>query len=111
MLSVQTEFLISLFLLLACALLAGEVALRLGQVGMVGQLIVGVLLGPTLLGPYIGLSTVSPQLSAIQFLATFFLLFMAGLELGPEQVYGMPLSTFLLGLCIFAVPFILTFAV
>lgn len=111
MLSAQTEFLISLFLLLGCALAAGELALRLGQLALVGQLIVGVILGPSLLGPYIGLSSVSPELSAVQLLATFFLLFLAGLEMGPGEVYRMPTSTILLGLCIFFLPFVITFAV
>jgi Kef-type K+ transport system membrane component KefB len=105
MLSAQTEFLISLFVLLACALVAGEVALRLGQLALVGQLLVGVALGPSLLGPYIGLSTVSPELSAVQILATFFLLFLAGVEMGPSQFYKMRASTLALGLAIFLVPF------
>jgi len=105
MLSAQTEFLISLFILLGCALVAGEVALRLGQLALVGQLLVGVALGPTLLGPYIGLSSVSPQLSAVQLLATFFLLFLAGLEMGPNQLVAMPRKTLALGLGIFFVPF------
>ena len=112
MLSAQTEFLISLFVLLGCALVAGELALRLGQLALVGQLLVGVVLGPSLLGPYIGLSTVSPQLSAVQILATFFLLFMAGLEMGPGQLFAMRRSSLALGLGIFFVPFgILLFVV
>ncbi len=105
MLSAQTEFLISLFLLLGAAFVAGEVALRLGQIALVGQLLVGVLLGPTLLGPYLGLSTVSPELSAVQWLATFFLLFMAGMEVGPSQIFAMRWRTLVLGLGIFFVPF------
>lgn len=107
----QTEFLVSLFLLLGCALLAGELTLRLGQLALVGQLIVGVVLGPTLLGPYIGLSTVSPELSAVQLLATFFLLLLAGLEMSPAEVLRMPTSTILLGLCIFVLPFVVTLPV
>jgi len=109
MLSSQTEFLISLFVLLGCALLAGELALRLGQLALVGQLLAGVVLGPTLLGPYIGLSSVSPQLSAVQILATFFLLFLAGLEMGPNQLFAMRRSTLVLGLAIFFVPFSILF--
>lgn len=107
MLAVQTEFLISLFVLLACAIVAGEVALRLGQLALVGQLLVGVVLGPTLLGPYLDLSTVSPQLSAVQLLATFFLLFLVGLETGPNQFYKMEARTAGLGLAVFFVPFAL----
>lgn len=109
MLSAQTEFLISLFVLISCAIIAGELALRVGQLALVGQLLVGVLLGPTLLGPFLGLSTVSPYLSTVQWLGTFFLLFLAGVEMGPRQVYGMKRRTLLLGVAIFFVPFVLTF--
>jgi Kef-type K+ transport system membrane component KefB len=107
----QEAFIIALVILLGCALLAGEIALRLGQLPLVGQLIVGVILGPTLLGPSIGLTGVSPQLGAIQFLATFLLLFMAGLEVDPADVFHIPLSTLLLGLLVFSIPFGLTFVV
>ncbi len=100
-----TSFFIDLFLLLGAAVVAGEVASRLGQAALVGQLLVGVLLGPSLLGPYIGLATLSPSLSAIQFLATVFVLFMAGLDVNPEQIYRMGASTVLMGIAVFAVPF------
>lgn len=108
MLSTQTEFIISLFVLLATSLLAGELALRLGQVALVGQLISGIILGPYLLGPYYGItiqSGVSTSLTAVQFLATFFILFMAGMEMGPDDIYGMTRGTFLTGLAVFLVPF------
>ena len=111
MIDSQAAFIISLVILLGCALLAGEIALRLGQVPLVGQLVVGVVLGPSLLGPTLGFSTVTPQLGAIQFLATFLLLFMAGLEVDPAEIFHIPLSTLLLGLCVFFIPFGLTTAV
>ena len=107
-LSTQTEFIVSLFLLLTTALVAGEFVIRLGQPALVGQLITGVILGPYLLGPFYGVTTqtgVSPSLTAIQFLATFLILFMAGMEMGPEDIYGMKLGTFLTGLAVFLVPF------
>jgi Kef-type K+ transport system membrane component KefB len=105
----QEAFIIALVILLGCALLAGEIALRLGQLPLVGQLIVGVVLGPTLFGPTVGLTSVSPQLAAMQFLATFLLLFMAGLEVDPADIFHIPLSTLLLGLLVFSIPFGLTF--
>lgn len=101
-----TGFLIDLVVLLAGAVLAGELATRLGQAALVGQLIAGVVLGPTLFGPYFGLTGLSPDLSAIQFLATVFILFLAGLEVSPEEVAGMGLPTFLAGSLIFALPFL-----
>jgi Kef-type K+ transport system membrane component KefB len=105
----QTEFILSLFVLLAVALMAGELAMRLGQVALVGQLLTGVLLGPYLLGPFIGITTqtgVSSSLTAIQLLATFLILFMAGMEMDPAEIYGMDRGTFLTGVGVFLVPFV-----
>ncbi|MCI4360180.1 MAG: cation:proton antiporter [Thermoplasmata archaeon] len=111
MLQPQEAFIIALVILLGCALLAGEIAIRLGQLPLVGQLVVGVILGPTLLGPTVGLNSVSPELGAIQFLATFLLLFMAGLEVDPADIFHIPLHTLLLGLLLFFIPFGLTLVV
>jgi Na+:H+ antiporter len=100
-----TQFIIDLSLLLASAVVAGEIANRLGQAALVGQLLVGVLLGPTLIGPYIGLSSLGPELVAIQTLGTVFILFLAGLDIVPEQIYRMGAPNALMGVLIFAVPF------
>ncbi len=101
------DFLVQLFLLLLAAIAAGEVASRVGLVPLVGQLLVGIVLGPTLLGPYIGLSTstLPAELTGIQFLATFFILFMAGLHVNPDEFTRMKASTAVLGVTIFAIPF------
>ncbi|MFZ3356958.1 MAG: cation:proton antiporter [Thermoplasmata archaeon] len=101
----QTEFIVDLFLLLAGSLFAGELASRLGQPALVGQLLVGVLLGPTILGQYLGLSTLPPEFSSLQFLATVFILFLAGLETAPEEILRMGALTALLGIAIFVIPF------
>ncbi|MCL4324867.1 MAG: cation:proton antiporter [Candidatus Thermoplasmatota archaeon] len=107
-----TQFIVDLFLLLGGAVLAGEAATHFKQPAMVGQLLVGILLGPTLLGPFLGLNPASPQspaltpqLSAMQILATVFILFMAGLDVSPEDFYQMELSTAILGVAVFFVPF------
>jgi len=101
------DFLIDLFLLLTSAIVAGEIASRFGFVPLVGQLIVGIILGPTLLGPYIGLgsTTLPPELAGIQFLATFFIMFMAGLHVDPDEIARMPVKNALVGVAIFAIPF------
>jgi Kef-type K+ transport system membrane component KefB len=101
----QTEFIVDLFLLLAGSLFAGELASRLGQPALVGQLLVGVVLGPTILGQYLGLSSLPPEFSSLQFLATVFILFLAGLETAPEEIYRMGPLTALLGVAIFVIPF------
>ena len=100
-----TLFIVSLFLLVGCAVVAGELASRLGQAALVGQLAVGIVLGPTLLGPVLGLTGVSTQLSGLEILATFFVLMTAGLAITPEQIYATGLAAGVLGVAIFVLPF------
>lgn len=105
-----TSFFVDLFVLFACAVIAGEVAVQLGQVAMVGQLLGGVVLGPTILG-FTSLTTSTPlaaQLTSVQLLATIFILFMSGLEVVPEQLYRAGLPTLTMGLAIFFGPFLVT---
>lgn len=105
--NVTDAFIIGLFVLLAAAVLVGELASRFGQAALVGQLAVGVLLGPTLLGPFLGLSAASAELTGIQFLATFFILVTAGLEISPEDISQGGLRAALLGTTVFLGPFLL----
>jgi Kef-type K+ transport system membrane component KefB len=104
---VSDLFLVQLFILLATAIVAGELASRLGLVPLVGQLLVGLVLGPTLFGSYIGLgsTTLPAELAGIQFLATFFILFMAGLHVDAEEIARMKTKTALVGVTVFAIPF------
>jgi Kef-type K+ transport system membrane component KefB len=101
-----TEFIVGLFLLVTCSVVIGEVFTRMGSVALVGQLLVGVVLGPTLLAPYLGLTTVASQFSPLLTLATFFILLMAGLAVSPEQVWATGPPAVLLGVSIFLVPFL-----
>lgn len=102
-----TLFIVGMFLLVGCAVLVGELFIRLGQVALVGQLLVGVVLGPTLLGDPLGLASLSTQFQSLQFLATFFILMMAGLAVTPQQIRSTGISAGLLGIAIFIVPFFL----
>jgi Kef-type K+ transport system membrane component KefB len=106
MLDPTAQFIVDLCILLACAVVAGELAARLGQAALVGQLLAGVVLGPTLLGPYIGLSSLSQGLVAVQTIAVIFVLFWAGLEVSPDQIYHMGRGALALGLAGFFVPFV-----
>jgi Kef-type K+ transport system membrane component KefB len=106
MINATTLFIIGLFLLVASAVLVGEVFTHLGQAPLVGQLLVGILLGPTLLGPYLGLQSVTPEFTGLQTLATFFILLMAGLSVSPEQLRTTGVRSVLLGVAMFFVPFL-----
>jgi len=100
-----TEFLVALFLLISLAILVGELVSRFGIPALVGQILVGVVLGPSLLGNALGLTSISSEFTGIQFLATFFILIMAGLAVTPAQIRATGPSAAALGIAIFVVPF------
>jgi Na+:H+ antiporter len=101
-----TEFIVGLFLLVAASILVGELLSRFGFPALVGQILVGVVLGPSLLGHTIGLTSISAEFQGIQFLATFFILMMAGLAVTPAQIRATGPSAAALGIAIFLVPFV-----
>jgi Kef-type K+ transport system membrane component KefB len=102
-----TLLVVGLFLLVASAVLVGELFARLGQAALVGQLLVGVVLGPTLLAGPLGLNSLSTPFQGLQFLATFFILMMAGLAVTPQQIRATGVPAALLGIAIFVIPFTL----
>jgi Kef-type K+ transport system membrane component KefB len=110
MIDPTTLFIIGLFLLVASAVIVGEIFTHFGQAALVGQLLVGVILGPTLLGDPLGLSTsttITTEFSGLQTLATFFILLMAGLSVSPKALRSTGVSSLLLGVAMFFVPFLL----
>ncbi len=72
----------SLVSLLVAARLGGEVLERLGQPAMIGEILAGVLLGPSVAG-WIG---VTPELKVITELGVFFLVLLAGMEIDPGEL-------------------------
>ena len=108
MINTTTEFIIGLFILVASGVLVGELCTHLGQAPLVGQLLVGVMLGPSLLGPALGITSaaVTPEFSGLETLATFFVLLMAGLTISPKELRATGLPAALLGVAIFFVPFL-----
>lgn len=102
-----TEFIVGLFLLVAVSILVGELFSRFGLPALVGQIAVGLVLGPSLLGNTLGLTGISSEFVGIQFLATFFILMMAGLAVTPAQIRATGPSAAALGVAIFLIPFVL----
>ncbi|MCG5214921.1 cation:proton antiporter domain-containing protein [Streptosporangium soli] len=84
--------LLDLMIILAAARLLGALARRLGQPPVIGEIVAGILLGPTLLGPFIGDELFGPEmLPPLQALANVGLLlfmFVVGLELDQKLVKG-----------------------
>jgi Kef-type K+ transport system membrane component KefB len=78
----QLPFIVNLLILLLSAKILGEVAERLGQPAMIGEVLAGVILGPSLFNiiPIVG------EIKPIADLGVFLLIFMAGMEIEPEEI-------------------------
>jgi Kef-type K+ transport system membrane component KefB len=109
------EFFTGLFILLAGSVLAGELSLRFGQVALVGQVAVGILVGPAFVGGlldgvfHLNLTPISlslPWVYPVEQIALFFILFLAGLELSPTDLWRAGPQAIGLGVVGFLVPFV-----
>lgn len=95
------ELLVNIVIMLVAALLLGEVFKRLKLPALVGHLLAGVIIGPSLL------NVVQPDESfaVLINLSIFFLMFLAGLELHPEEIRRAGRKAIILSVIAFIVPF------
>ncbi|MBB5963269.1 cation:proton antiporter [Planomonospora venezuelensis] len=84
--------LLDLVIVLAAARLLGAAARRIGQPPVVGEILAGILLGPTLLGPFLGDALFGPEmkppLQALANVGLVLFMFVVGLELDQKLVRG-----------------------
>lgn len=95
-------FLVQIIIVLLSVLLAGQISRRLGQPSVLGQLLVGVLLGPALLhwlDP-------SPMIKEMAEIGVILLMFMAGLETNFEDIKRSALAATLVAVGGVALPFV-----
>ncbi len=78
-----TEILFALFLMLLTAKLAAELFVRLRQPAVVGEILAGVVIGPSVLG----LVAPSEFVSMLAEIGVIFLLFTVGLETKPSSIF------------------------
>lgn len=98
----HTALLLDLFIMLVAAKLLAEVFERLSQPAVVGEIIAGVIIGPSLLG------WVEPS-DIISILAEFgviFLLFQVGLETKPDSIFQVGRRAITVGVLGVALPFV-----
>ncbi|GGS55896.1 hypothetical protein GCM10010156_13050 [Planobispora rosea] len=103
--------LLDLVIVLAAARLFGAVARRLGQPPVVGEILAGILLGPTLLGPLLGDTLfgaeMKPPLQALANVGLVLFMFVVGLELDQKLVRGKGRIAVTVALGSTVVPFVL----
>lgn len=73
----ELPLIILILLLLLASRVMGELMERLGQLAMIGEILAGVILGPSLLG----VVKPGPELKVLSDLGVFFLVMMAGMEM------------------------------
>ncbi|KXY45290.1 sodium:proton antiporter [Bacillus cereus] len=98
----EFEFFFQIALILLSTKLAGDLSVRLGQPSVLGKLIVGIVIGPALLG-WIENSELLTQLSNV---GVILLMFMAGLETDLEELNANRNSSLAVALGGIVLPFV-----
>jgi Kef-type K+ transport system membrane component KefB len=78
----QLPFIVNLLILLLSAKLLGELAERLGQPSMIGEVLAGVILGPSLFN----IISAPGEIKVIAELGVFMLIVLAGMEIEVEEI-------------------------
>jgi Kef-type K+ transport system membrane component KefB len=101
------HILLVLLIVLAIARLFGEIAKRLGQPAIIGEVLAGVLLGPMLLNIIVP----TALLESLAMLGIFFLMFLAGLEIPTKRLLRVGVPSSLTALGGILLPLVLGYAV
>ena len=109
------ELLVALLILLVATRTCGEIAVRLGQPSLVGELLAGVVLGVLAsqipdLAPRVDDFATGDTFRGVLDLAVFFLLLLAGIEMRPEEVAETSMSAFVVAAGGMVVPLVIGFA-
>ena len=111
---VLLHLLLALFVILVAARLVGLAFRRLGQPPVIGEVVAGILLGPSLLGrawpaasQFLLPPEVTPYLQAIAQIGVILYMFVIGLELDPAVLRRRPHVTFAVSITGMVVPFVL----
>jgi Kef-type K+ transport system membrane component KefB len=98
---IVVEFFLAVFLMLLVARVFGEVLQRVKQPALVGELLAGVLIGPSIL------NIVQPtaDLTLIANVALFFIMFLTGLRLHTKDIVEAGRKAMVVSVLAFAIPF------
>lgn len=94
------QLFVSIIIILVAARILGEVFQRIGQPPLVGELLAGLIIGPSILG----LVLPSTDLHVLSNLAIFFLMFLAGLEMDPREIRRAGGSAMVISIIAFFIP-------
>ncbi len=98
----HANILLALFVMLAAAKLMGEIFERLRQPAVVGEILAGVVIGPSLLGWVVP----SDLISILAEIGVIFLLFTVGLETKPQAIFEVGRRAVFVGVLGVVLPFV-----
>ncbi len=101
----SNTFYIDLFLLLALAIFAGEILTRYKQVSLVGQVFIGILIGPSILN--LITANAIPALLPVSDISVFFIMLIAGIELDPRSLIKSSKNAVVVSITSFFIPFVI----
>jgi Kef-type K+ transport system membrane component KefB len=96
------QLFVSIIIILVAARILGEVFQRIGQPPLVGELLAGLIIGPSILS----LVLPSDDLHVLSNLAVFFLMFLTGLEMDPREIRRAGGSAIIISIIAFFIPFL-----
>lgn len=94
------QLFVNIIIILVAARILGEVFQRIGQPPLVGELLAGLIIGPSIFG----LVLPSTDLHVLSNLAVFFLMFLAGLEMDPREIRRSGRSATVISIIAFFIP-------
>ena len=100
-------FIFQVLIVLAAAVIAGEIFEQFRMPSVAGELLSGIILGPTILG----VVAFTSDLQALSTIALFFIIFLIGLEMNTETLWKNVRAALLLATTSFALPLVLAFLV
>jgi Kef-type K+ transport system membrane component KefB len=94
------ELFINIVMILVAARILGEIFQRIGQPALVGELVAGLIIGPSILA----LVLPNPDLEVLSNLAVFFLMFLAGLQMDAREIRRSGKSALVISIVAFFLP-------
>lgn len=94
------QLFVSIVVILVAARVLGELFQRIKQPPLVGEILAGIIIGPSILG----LVLPNPDLQVLSELAVFFLMFLAGLEMDPREIRKAGKSAMVISVIAFFAP-------
>jgi len=104
---VALPFIFEVLIVLAAAVITGEVFEQFRMPSVAGELLSGIVLGPTVLG----VVSFTSDLQALSTIALFFIIFLIGIEMNTETLWKNVRAALLLATTSFALPLALAFLV